>query len=160
MRYGFSASGGQYDGIPKASGGVAARISAPFRWRRADAPAKTEVTAALLLMFATRHYAYYSVPEAWQGQFFNAAGALCIVVLVAMLKPWLPLALWIGAEEAQVAGCSVWAIVEPVAASSEQCSEQVGFKIGSVGLVVLALLAYRVTLSTFAGSSESEPVKK
>lgn len=111
-------------------------------------------------MFAARHYGYYHAPEAWHGQLFSAAGALCIVAMLVMLKPWLPLALWIGAEEAQVAGCSVWAILEPIAATSEQCSEQVGFRLGSVGLVVLALLAHRVTLSTFAGSSLDEPMKK
>lgn len=111
-------------------------------------------------MFAARHYGYYHAPEAWQGQVFSAVGAVCIIVLVALLKPWLPLLLWIGAEEAQVAGCSVWAIVEPIAATSEQCSEQVGFRLGSIGLVWLALLAYRITLSTFTGGSDREPVEK
>lgn len=118
------------------------------------------MTTALLLMFALRHYGYYHLPEAWQGQAFNAAGAVCIVVALALLKVWFPLLLWIGAEEAQVAGCSVWAILEPIAATSEQCSEQVGFRVGSVGLVWLALLVYRLTLSDLTGGSLREPVKK
>lgn len=118
------------------------------------------MTAALLLMFAARHYGYYHAPGEWQGQVFSAAGALCIIVLVALLNPWPPLLLWISAEEAQVAGCSVWAIVEPIAATSEQCSAQIGFQVGSVGLVWLALLVLRLTLSDLTGSSRDETVKK
>lgn len=80
--------------------------------------------------------------------------------MVALLNPWPPLLLWISAEEAQVAGCSVWAIAEPIAATSEQCSEQIGFQVGSVGLVWLALLVLRFTLSDLTGRSRDERVKK
>lgn len=139
---------------------MAEGLPGPFwRWR-ADSAQTAQVTALLLLMFAARHYGYYHAPEALQGQVFSAAGALCIIVLVAALKPWPPLLLWIAAEEAQVAGCSVWAILEPIAATSEQCSEQIGFRVGSVGLVWLALLAYRLTLSDLTSSKTEEWKKK
>lgn len=139
---------------------MAESLPDPFWRRRADSATPAQVNALLVLMFAARHFGYYHAPDAWQGQVFSAAGAVCIIVLVALLKPWLPLLLWITAEEAQVAGCSVWAVLEPIGATSEQCSEQIGFQIGSVGLVWLALLAHRLTLSDLTASRSDEWTKK
>lgn len=139
---------------------MAEGLPRPFWRRRADPAQTAQVTALLVLMFAARHFGYYHAPEALQGQVFNAAGAVCIVVLLALLKVWFPLLLWVAAEEAQVAGCSVWAILEPIGATSEQCSEQIGFQIGGVGLVWLALLVYRITLSDLTASRSEEWTKK
>lgn len=72
---------------------------------------------------------------------------MCIIVLLISRPVWLPLKAWIIGEEVLSVGCySLW-LVWPEwfvhEFSDEKCSQAVGFKLGSVGLVVVALLAYR-----------------
>lgn len=112
--------------------------------------------SALLLLFAVRHYGYPHLPQEWWGDAFAVAGSACLIALVLMLRPWWPLGAWIVGEELLVAGCSVWWIAAPwdMAGQSEQCSAQVGLKLGSIGLAALALVTHRHTLSTFTGSDK------
>jgi len=105
--------------------------------------------ALLLLMFALRHYAYPLLPESSWGDSFAVAGSACIIALVLLVRPWLPLAAWIIGEEALVAGCSIWWLADPwIVTGAEQCSSRVGFKLGSVGLVALALVTWRMSRLT------------
>ena len=105
----------------------------------------------LLLLFAARHYGYPHLPYAWWGEAFAAAGSVCIIALVLLLRPWWPLGAWIVGEELLVAGCSVWWIVDPwdMTGQEEQCSARVGLKIGAVGLVLLAYTTQALALKTF-----------
>lgn len=109
----------------------------------------------ILLLFAARHYGYPHLPVLWWGDAFAAAGSVCIIALVLMLRPWWPLGAWIIAEELLVAGCSLWWIAAPwdMNGQAEQCSAQIGFKLGTIGLVILAFITHRHTLSVFAGSA-------
>lgn len=111
--------------------------------------------SALLLLFAARHYGYPHLPAQWWGDAFAIAGSVCIIAMVLLLKPWLPLAAWVIGEEALVAGCSAWWIADPwpMLGVNEQCSARMEFKFGAIGLAALALLTYRHALSTFTAST-------
>lgn len=118
--------------------------------------------SALLLLFAVRHYGYQHLqPQLW-GDVFAISGAACLIALVLMVKPWLPLAAWIIGEEALVAGCSaLWlAYPWPMLGEAEQCSAQTGLKLGSIGLAALALLAHRYTLSDLTGIAREKGASK
>lgn len=115
----------------------------------ADRPAErrwrpTESAAALILLLAFRHYGYYHFPQAMRGDIFGAAGAVCIIALLVMLKPWWPLMLWACAEELLVAGCSLWWAIAPQAWADEQCSAKIGFRLGAFGLVGLSMVVYKL----------------
>jgi hypothetical protein len=69
----------------------------------------------------------------------------------------MPLAIWIMGEEALVAGCSIWWIADPwIVEGAEQCSSRIGFKLGSLGLVALALVTWRMALKTFTGRQDTK----
>jgi len=123
------------------------------RWRHTP-------IAPMLALFAFRHYGYYLWPADVWGDVFTLGASCCLLACLALLPLWWPLKAWALGEELLTAGCTAWWLASPWAFSDERCSAQVGFKLGSIGLVLLALITHRVTLSTFAGSSESEPVKK
>lgn len=97
----------------------------------------------LLVMFVARHYGYkLSDVPATMGYVFMICGALCIIGLVLMLKPWGPLAVWILAEESQVAGCSIWQLYDPLSMpTDEQCSTRTGIKLGLIGTFALGWVA-------------------
>lgn len=99
--------------------------------------------AALLLMFAIREYGYYPFPLAWQGEVFSICGSACMLLMLAFLRPWWPIGIWIAGEELLVIGCSVWWIANPLAWAQEQCSAQMGIRVGAFGLAVLSLVAFR-----------------
>lgn len=125
-------------------------------WRRYAVASPRRTDAALLAMFAGRHYGYPALPEPMQGDAFAIAGSVAIIALIVMLRPWLPLAAWIVGEELLVAGCSAWWLVDPwIVTGGEQCSSRIGFKLGSIGLVALALVVWR--LSTITGHKNGRP---
>jgi hypothetical protein len=100
--------------------------------------------SALLLLFAMRHYGYPLLPASMWGDAFALMGSACIIALVVMLKPWLPLAAWIVGEELLVAGCSAWWLVDPwEVVGAEQCSSRIGLKLGAIGVCFLALVTLR-----------------
>lgn len=96
----------------------------------------------LLVLFVARHYGYLYVDRPAKGYVFMICGALCIIALVMMLKPWGPLAVWILAEESQVAGCSIWWLYDPIPnLGDEQCSTRTGIKLGLIGTFALGWVA-------------------
>jgi hypothetical protein len=102
----------------------------------------------LLALLAFRHYGYEHFPlETW-GDWYGMAGAACILVLVASMDVHWAIKAWAMGEECLTVGCTAFWLMWPEwfthAFASERCSQAVGFKIGSVGLMCLALITYRV----------------
>lgn len=96
---------------------------------------------------------------------YGLAGALCILMLILAVPVWWPVKAWAAGEELLTAGCSAAWLAWPEwfvhAFADERCSQVIGFKIGSIGLLCLALIAHRVycigeQLTKKNGSSENE----
>lgn len=123
------------------------------RWWRADS-APSAQASLVLLAFAARHYGYYWFPRDLQGEVFAMFGAVILVGLVLALRVWKPLAIWVIAEEFQVAGCALWWIHSPLTWAEEQCSARIDFKLGSIGIIWLAFVAYRLSVRTCYSQKE------
>lgn len=102
----------------------------------------------LLALLVFRHYGYQFWPQAMHGDIYGLAGAACLLVLLACTDVWWPLKAWAMGEELLTAGCTAvflqWPYLFRSEFADERCSQAVGFKLGSVGLVVVAILAYRL----------------
>lgn len=103
----------------------------------------------VFLLFAFRHYGYQWWPSVQQGLVYGASAAVCLLVLLAApVRLRWPVKAWIAAEELLSAGCYSFKLAAPdwfkYEFQDEVCSQVVGFKIGAVGLVIVALLAYRM----------------
>lgn len=105
------------------------------------------IDAAALALLAGRHYGYYHVPDALQSEVFGllASGLIMLLVLGSELPRVLKA--WAFGEEAIVAGCSAVYMAWPWEASNERCSDQLGLKLGTIGVawLALALWAYNRT---------------
>ena len=113
----------------------------------------------LLALLAFRHYGYEHFPlETW-GDWYGMTGAACILVLVAAMDVHWAIKAWAMGEELLTAGCTAAWLAWPQwfthAFADERCSQALGFKIGSVGLVCLALITYHVNLATCAGDKHN-----
>lgn len=112
--------------------------------------------AALLLLFAARHYGYQFWPQGQWGIVYGMAGACCLLALLALSGLWWPIKAWAMGEELLTAGCSAawmsWPEWFVHAFADEKCSQAVGFKLGSIGLVFLALVVWQFTRTTKIGS--------
>ena len=123
----------------------------PINWTR---PSKNHSAAAglavarlraepLLLLLAFRHYGYEHFPQSTWGDWYGLAGAACILALVAALDIHWAVKGWAMGEELLTIGCTSAWLAAPEwfthAFQAERCSAAVGFKLGSIGLVVLAL---------------------
>lgn len=97
----------------------------------------------LLLLLAFRHYGYDNFPQATWGDWYGLLGAACIFAMVAALDLHWSVKAWAMGEELLTMGCTAawlsWPEWFAHAFASERCSAAVGFKIGSIGLMVLAL---------------------
>lgn len=95
---------------------------------------------AVLLLLVLRHYGYNVAPSAVQAAMFSALGALVIAALVLYTRLPNGLKAWALAEELQTAGCTTaWILWPWPLGSGELCSDALGFKLGSIGLLWLAL---------------------
>lgn len=106
------------------------------------------MTPALLLALVGLHYGWALAPVEHQAQAWNILGAAARAgLLVAVLWRCRGLVLAVGAwwlcEEAMVIGCSVAYMVSPwpVAPGESQCSALLGYDLGRIGALVLAVLA-------------------
>lgn len=119
---------------------------------------------AFLALLVFRHYGYQFWPQAHWGDIYGLAGAACLLVLIAASDVWWPLKAWAMGEELLTAGCTAFFLQWPHLFRSEfadeRCSQALGFKLGSVGLVVVALLLREVILSGLAGSEKNEGSEK
>lgn len=102
----------------------------------------------LLCLLVFRHYGYQFWPQSEWGHVYGMAGAALLLVLLACVDVWWPLKAWAIGEELLTAGCTAAWLAWPAAFvwpfPDERCSQVVGFKLGSVGLVLVALLAWRI----------------
>ncbi|NBW08274.1 MAG: hypothetical protein EBR82_09625 [Caulobacteraceae bacterium] len=108
------------------------------------------LAAGLLLLGVIRHVLWEHVEA--QALVWNLCGALVIGAL--LVQVWRQnrsvvvglVVLWFLYEEAMVAICSTWRILDwwYVGQGEEQCSARIGFKIGAFSLVLIGALISRV----------------
>ena len=116
----------------------------------------------LLLVGACRHYGWQHFPVELQGMASKGLGAAAILCLLCVVyahaKPAWPVLAWWAWEECQVLLCSVAYMAEPwtVAPGVGICSSRIGFDIGAAGIMCVAYLAHRVTLSNLTGSKSGK----
>lgn len=120
------------------------REDPPGRWRRPAVAARTAtLTVALLFLFAVRHELYEHLPPAIQGDFYAGCASVCILFMLFIIRPWLPLMAWIALEEIESGACAFLRIWYPVAfPSDEKCSDYTGFRLGTIGLMLLSIVVY------------------
>lgn len=106
--------------------------------------------------------AYWRVAALWLGAIRRACARACVqgfrrggyllsaAYRVATHKraPLAGVLLWWAWEELQVVLCSVWFIFSPwpVEPGQAMCSAKAGFDIGALGILIVAVLAFRLTL--------------
>lgn len=108
---------------------------------------------ALLAIMAARHYAWRWVPAEHAGDASKALGAAAALGLLWIfssgLKPGDDLARWAillyAWHEGAVALCATWYIFAPwpILPGQAMCSARIGFDLGALGLLVVAVLASR-----------------
>lgn len=114
--------------------------------------AALHLPAALLLIGGWRHYGWELFDGGTRALVSKASGAVAICCLLLILwrlhgtKQMLPIVVWWAWEEMQVALCSTWFIFAPwpVQPGEAMCSAKLGFDLGSVGILIVASLAYRM----------------
>jgi type IV secretory pathway VirB3-like protein len=105
-----------------------------------------------------RHYIWPLFPEALQTSAWQIGAALTAAVLVALATmiavAWLnapvrssiAVGLWWLAEELVTVGCEIAYVLHPLSPTGdERCTAQTGVKIGTFGLLAVALLLAGVT---------------
>ena len=107
--------------------------------------------AALLLTMFLRHYAWRWVPVEHAGEASKALGAAAALVMLWLLSRNLTaadkLARWAmilyAWHEASVALCATWFIFAPwqILQGQAMCSAKIGFDLGALGLLLVAILA-------------------
>jgi hypothetical protein len=107
----------------------------------------------LLLAGGVRFYGYgFFEPEA-RGSASKALGGLFILAVLPLLyyvAPTIPTLLvlyWLAFESLQVFLCSAWYMVEPweVPVGQSICSAKLGFDMGAVGILIVAMLLWRLS---------------
>ena len=129
-----------------------------------DRKNRFDLCAALLLIGAWRHFgwALFDVPvRALVSKASGAAAIACLLLIVWRIAGtrWMaPILLWWAWEELQVVLCSTWFIFDPwpVPAGQAMCSARVGFDIGAAGVLIVAVLAFRLTLQDLTATAQSE----
>lgn len=111
------------------------------------------LAVALLLLGVIRHYGYELVSPENQALLWNATGAA--VILMGLIFLWVryagmwPVLLWWAVEELQVIACSVGRILAPwdVKPGQDQCSALIGFDLGSLGILCIALILWALPVN-------------
>ena len=106
---------------------------------------------ALLITMTLRHYAWRWVPADHAGEASKALGAVAALSLLWLLagyrRPGDGLAFWALAlyalHEASAALCATWFIFAPwpILQGQAMCSAKLGFDLGALGLLLVAILA-------------------
>lgn len=127
-----------------------------------------ELCAALLLIGGWRHYGWglFDVPMRALASKASGAAAICCLLLIVWRSTgtrWMaPILLWWAWEELQVVLCSTWFIFEPwlVKPGEAMCSSKIGFDLGALGILIVAVLAFRLTLSDSTAIKQSGSATK
>jgi hypothetical protein len=128
-----------------------------------------KLAVTLLLIGATRHYGWAFWPDDLRSYASKMLGALCALALVCIityLKPSKPL-FWVAAvyawEELQTTLCSAWYMVAPwqVATGQAMCSAKLGFDLGAVGILAIAICVLKVSIpvNSYSMQNDQEPRK-
>ena len=109
--------------------------------------------AALLAVMALRHYAWRWVPVEHAGLASKALGSVAALGLLWLLssyrRPGDDLARWAiwlyAMHEASAVLCATWFVFSPwpIATGQAMCSARIGFDLGALGLLMVAVLASR-----------------
>ena len=117
------------------------------RTRRAGLTVARLPAEPVLALLAFRHFGYQMWPQTLWGDIYGLAGAAALLYLLARSELWWPLKAWAMGEEFLTVGCTSAWLAWPAAFAwpfpDERCSQVVGFKLGSIGLVIVAWLALR-----------------
>ena len=105
----------------------------------------------LLAVMALRHYAWRWVPAEHAGDTSKALGSVAALALLWLLSgyrsPEDKLAFWAlllyAVHEASAALCATWFIFAPwpILQGQAMCSAKIGFDLGALGLLLVAVLA-------------------
>ena len=108
---------------------------------------------ALLVIMALRHYGWRWVPVEHAGLASKALGSVAALVLLWLLsgyrRPGDEIARWAlilyAVHEASAVLCATWFIFSPwpILQGQAMCSAKIGFDLGALGLLVVAVLASR-----------------
>ena len=109
------------------------------------------LAVVLLILLASRHYMWLWAPAGHMGEGSKALGAVAALALLALLwveaKPTGRVLAFVFAlyawHELQVALCATWFIFDPWPLAQDQpmCSGRIGFDLGAVGLLGIAIAA-------------------
>lgn len=108
-----------------------------------------KAAVVLLVTWYAVHYGYEWAAVEHQGTVFNIMRSLGSLVLLGLIAlafqsrlTWLPIAGMAG-EELQVVVCGSWWLWRPwpVKQGDELCSSGLGIPLGSIGLVLLGMVA-------------------
>lgn len=124
---------------------------------------RKNLSSALLLIGAVRHYGWALVPADVAGVVSKGLGAAAILALLVLLMPRgmaAAVAAWFAFEEMQVVICSAMWLIEPWPVNKGQamCSSYIGFDIGAISLCIVAAFAVAVNSysATKLGGHENE----
>jgi hypothetical protein len=101
-------------------------------------------SASILVLGVFRHYGWEHMPVDAQRFVWNASGSVMILFLL-WATAW-PLArlvvLWLTFEELQVIACSLTRIArpQPIGTGQAQCSDLLGFDLGTIGVALVAVI--------------------
>lgn len=93
------------------------------------------------------------------GDVFSLFGSVAILVLIFASSVWTPVKLWAASEELLVSACTFAWLISPWNADDERCSAMIGFKIGSIGLIVMAWAAWKMAVKLDSSKSTQEQQK-
>ena len=107
----------------------------------------------LLLVLAMRQHAWAWAPVELAGVASKGLGSMAALVMLLLVYELAPVksrllaavAMVYAWAETQTVICSAWYMVEPwpVAPGQAMCSAKLGFDLGAVGLMAVAILAHR-----------------
>ena len=93
------------------------------------------------------------------GDVFSLFGSLAILALILASSVWAPVKLWAASEEFLVSACTSAWLISPWEATDERCSAVIGFKLGAVGLIVMAWASWKMAVRFDSTKSTREQQK-
>ena len=118
--------------------------------------ARANLAGLVLVMFAigvVRHFGWEVAPPGVRGVLSKGLGAVQAVALILLAVHLIQheamrmVAAWWLVEESLTAACSFWWMASPwpVAPGQAMCSARAGFDLGSVSIVWVAVILWRLT---------------